>query len=153
MDENKDVFSLDEENTTIDPNLDTIDTEEAAEELVQEEFADEAPAMGEVDELPALPEKKSVLNRTIVVSAVIVGVVLLVAIVCRLFFANGILGASFMQGKTAKTWLYSIDATTGAAATSDEAPTVDYYFDFVFLLIICININLFKYFILIHFYL
>lgn len=126
MDENKEYFAHDDENTTVD---ETAAADEAA--AVEDIAAVEAntDTMNTEDNPPAAPKKKGMLNRTIIISAAIVGVVLVAALVCRLFLSGGIQGASFTQGKSATTWRYTIAAPTGGA-TSDEAASVDYYFRF-----------------------
>lgn len=99
------------------------ETAEEATETVQE-TVEEA-----VSEAPAPAGKSKLLQRTIIISAAIVVCAVLVALVCRLFFFNGIVGTNLFGSPKETCWHYSTPVQT-YAATTDEAQTADYYFIF-----------------------
>ena len=100
---------------------------EATEEAVEEAAETVDETVGEAAE----PAKKSkLLQRTIIISAAIVICAVLVAIVCRLFFFNGIVNTNLLGGAKETCWHYSTPVSTGYTATTDEAQTADYYFIF-----------------------
>ena len=109
-------------------------TEEAVEEAAEEAQEAVEEAAETVDETVgegAEPAKKSkLLQRTIIISAAIVICAVLVAIVCRLFFFNGIVNTNLLGGAKETCWHYSTPVSTGYTATTDEAQTADYYFIF-----------------------
>ena len=80
------------------------------------------------NDFPEPPKKKKALQFTIIISLVIVLLVLCTAIVCRLFFSNGVLNTNLLGSQTETTWHYRPEAP--ADSTIDEAQIPDYYFIF-----------------------
>ena len=73
------------------------------------------------------PKKKGfVLQRTILISLVIVVAVILVTVVCRLFFFNNALNTDFLGNSKATVWHYS----ELPVSTSDEATKYEYNLTF-----------------------
>ena len=73
------------------------------------------------------PKKSFVLQRTILISAAIVVLFILAAIMCRLFFTNGVTDLDVLGNKASTTWHY---AAENPYATSDEASQIDQFLKF-----------------------
>ena len=105
--------------------------QEAVEETAEETQESVEEATETVEETVEEPAKKSkFLQRTIIISAAIVICAVLVALICRLFFFNGIVGTNLFGSPKETCWHYSTPVSSGYTATTDEAQTADYYFIF-----------------------
>ncbi len=98
------------------------------------EEADNAPDVDtkQNTDLPQMPayqtqKKGGLVQRTILISAVIVGVVLAAAIICRLFAENGVVKTDILGNKATTCWHYTAEYPT---STPDETFNVDYYLFF-----------------------
>lgn len=133
MEENKETLNeelqeeLDVTETPAEP--DTSDTEEITAETAEAAEAEEVETDGEADEAPEQPKKKKLLQRTIIISIAIVAVTVLITIICRLFFFNGVQNTDIFGNNTATTWHYQM-TTSNAAATADEAKAYDFNLTF-----------------------
>ncbi len=137
MDENKELLTPDTDTENTENTEITDSAAEAAEpsfaeaEMAAEKAAAEADGDSPVlEEIPLVPGKSKVLQRTIVISAAIVICAVLFAVICRLFLFNGVVNTNLFGSKAETSWHYSAPVQTGMTATADEPQTADYYFVF-----------------------
>lgn len=115
----------DTENTESKENTENTDNPEAEEntdETIEEIFA-------ESDETEA-QKKSKLIQRTIIISALVVAVALIGAIACRLLLSNGIVKTNIFGAKKTTCWHYTQPMTGSPDATADEAQELNYYFIF-----------------------
>ena len=135
----KEVFPLEDnkEKLTEETVIETFADKEAKRESNDDSVEDELSAFDhnavdndntdEDDEFDSTPRKRK-LQNTIIVSAVIVLLVLAAAIVCRLFFYQGVVDTGLFGNIKSTTWHYKPEIPEGASI--DEAAIPDYYFIF-----------------------
>lgn len=142
MDENKELLTPENEAEPA-AETDTNDTDTAAPavQAAEEEAAsaEEETALAaafndddddEGDELCTPRAKSRVLQRTILISACVVVCAVLVAIVCRLFFYQGVVETGLFGNPKETCWHYSAEMQTMNEASPDEVQTAEYYFMF-----------------------
>lgn len=131
MEENKELFTADNEAEAAVETVETVETEaqEAVSEAPSEPVTMDNFATGEQVPVESAPKKSKKIQTTIIISGIIVLLVVLGAVAVRLFATQGVVDTGFFGNKKTTVWHFKPDVSQ-AEATVDEALVPDYYFVF-----------------------